>query len=201
MSWTIEATSSGTFELPPAGTSGAVLVGLVDLGNQWVEFGDQPGKLTHQIVLVWELPDIDQPCLVSKIFTMSLNQKAGLRKLISGWRGKDLADGEKFDLSKLVGQKCILSISHQTKGDKQSYKIESVSGLVKGMKVGNPSHEPAAVAVNGTVPDWMPKIYGKTIQDYWQQTTEQEADAVHAGKNGKASAAKPSSNNDDEIPF
>jgi hypothetical protein len=199
MSWTIEATSSGTFELPPAGTSGAVLVGLVDLGNQWVEFDGGPGKLTHQICLVWELPDIDQPCLVSKIFTWSLNQKAGLRKLISGWRGKDLADKEKFDISKLVGQKCMLSISHQTKGDRTSYKIESVSACPKGMTVGKPGVEPAIIAVGSEVPEWMPRLYGKTMQDYWEMAEAEKEKSNHQSNGGEP--RKKAAISDDEVPF
>lgn len=198
MSWTIEATSSGTFELPPAGTSGAVLVAIIDLGKQWVEFGDQPGKLTPQICLVWEIPEADSQ-LVSKIFTLSLHQEAGLRKVISGWRGKDLADGEKFDISKLVGQKCLLSISHQTKGEKTSYKIESVSGLPKGMAVNKPTFDPVAVAIGSDVPVWIPKIYGKTIQEYWKQI-EADAEPVHAG-NGVAKTSKAAAVEADEDAF
>jgi len=195
MSWVIEATASGTYELPPSGTHGGVLIGLIDLGIQWVEYGDQPGKLTPQICLVWQLPDSDGKELVSKVYTKSLNQKAGLRKLISGWRGKDLSDAEKFDISKLVGQKCVLSISHQSKGEKTSYKIESVSAVPKGMTISKPDHEPVLVSVGGDIPEWMPKIYGKTIQEYWDKIND--APDHHEG-NGKAAAAKTT---DDEIPF
>lgn len=194
MNWVVEASSSGTYELPPSGTHGAVLVGLVDLGRQWVEYGDQPGKVTPQILLIWQLPDSDNKELVSKIFTMSLNQKAGLRKLISGWRGKDLADGERFDLSKLVGQKAMLSISHQSRGEKVSYKIEAVSAVPKGMTVAKPDHKPVAISIGDEVPDWVPKVYGKTVQEYWDQARTDEQNTVPVATSKKITE-------DDEIPF
>jgi hypothetical protein len=68
---------------------------------------------------------------VSKFYTNSLHEKAGLRKDLENWRSRAFTPEElgKFDLNQIVGKACMLSIVHNEKG---KAKVQAVSALPKG---------------------------------------------------------------------
>ena len=72
---------------------------------------------------------------------------ARIRELNAGWRGKDFTDDEakSFDITKLLGVPCLLSVIHKTTKDgKKIAEISSLSRLPKGMECPeqiNPSFE------------------------------------------------------------
>jgi hypothetical protein len=102
-------------------------------------------KTMNKVRIAWETPTEtkvfveekgEQPFSVSKEFTLSLNEKANLRKFLAGWRGKDFTEQEAkaFDISALVGKPCMLNIIHkQSKQGKTFAEISSVSSIPKGM--------------------------------------------------------------------
>jgi len=103
-------------------------------------------KELHKVRISWELPDElevfkeengPQPRVISEEYTLSLNDKANLRKMLQSWRGKAFTDEEAnaFDITVLVGKPCLLSISQKQskKGNTFSY-ISGVSLLPKGMQ-------------------------------------------------------------------
>jgi len=80
----------------------------------------------------------EQPMVIDKEYTLSLSEKANLRKDIDSWRGKALTEkeAEEFDLTALLGVECMLSIIHKTtrKGKDYVY-ISSISRVPKGLTV------------------------------------------------------------------
>jgi hypothetical protein len=96
--------------------------------------------------LTWELPlelkvfneeRGEQPYTLGKEFTLSLNEKATLRKFLESWRGKAFTEDEakSFDISVLLGKPCMLNVIHKVsqKNGKTYAEIASVSPMMKGM--------------------------------------------------------------------
>lgn len=104
-------------------------------------------KKLNKVRITWELPtelkvfkeeNGEQPCVISKEFTLSLHEKATLRNFLKNWRGKDFTEEEakSFDIEKLVGAPCMLNITHKTKKDGSGVyaEIGSVSAMPKGFE-------------------------------------------------------------------
>jgi len=132
-------------ELLPAGTHTAVCYAMIDLGTQDTEFNGVKSK-KRQVRIVWELTDErkvfdeargEEPLSAGKNFTLSMHEKAGLRKFIENWRGTKYSDSEAeaVEITVLLGVPCLLSIAHgknETTG-KEYAQINSASKLIKGM--------------------------------------------------------------------
>ena len=144
----INATNSGTQrELIPAGNYIARCYQMIEIGTvEEIIIGEK--KTLRKVRIGWELPDElrvfnpekgEQPCVISQEFTLSMNEKANLRKMLASWRGKDFTEDEArcFDISKLLGVPCMLNIIHKpSKADasKVYEQIGSVSPLPKSVK-------------------------------------------------------------------
>ena len=133
--------SSTTFEQPPAGSHSARCIAIIDLGTQKSTYeGETQSK--HQLVIRWELSNElmtdgehkGKPFTVSKFYTASLHEKAGLRKHLAAWRGRDFTPEELkgFDLQSILGKACMLSV---VMSDKGKAKVEAVMALPKGMTI------------------------------------------------------------------
>jgi hypothetical protein len=117
---------SGDFTPPPTGLHNALCVDVIDLGENESPFRDDQGRtrIVHQIQIVWQLHNEDEDgepltrndgksFRISKFYTLSLNEKANLRKDLDSWRGvpfteEELSDG--FDVEKLIGVQCKLNL-------------------------------------------------------------------------------------------
>lgn len=142
----IIATSSGStsFEPIPTGNYPARCYSMVHIGTiDEIILGEK--KTLNKVRITWELPtelkvfkeeNGEQPCVISKEFTLSLHEKATLRSFLKNWRGKDFTDEEAkaFDIEKLVGAPCMLNITHKQKKDGSGVyaEIGSVSAMPKG---------------------------------------------------------------------
>ncbi len=178
MGFTAKAsTSKAQADQPPPGNHPAVLVGLIDLGTQDKRDFKDPNKsrAQHSIYLVWELFIDEAKYLIGREFNMSLNSKATLRKFVESWRGKVFAEGEDFDVRKILGAKCLLAIIHKPSGDRMFASVDGVSAVPKGLKVPTPSITPVAWEISGqTLPglDWLPYLYGKSVDDHVKDSHE-----------------------------
>ncbi len=214
MSWTKKSVPqpSESFEVPPAGSHGAILVAIIDLGTQREDYqGTESEK--HQVYLCWELTGCPMSGttnnhLIGRKYTFSLQEKAALRQLIKSWRGKDLTTGEEYDILKLLGQKCLLSVSHKENGEKVYAQLGGISMVPAGMVVQPAKRKPVARHILETTPapDWLPFIYGEKIEEVLARAKElKELKKPHAA-NGATSgldafdAAIPAPP-DSEIPF
>jgi hypothetical protein len=145
----VVATDPGGKEFTPApeGLHSAVCVDVVDLGMQPNKFN--PEKPQHKVRLVWQIeetdPENNKRFIVSQMYTLSLHEKASLRKDLEGWRAKKFTadEGKGFDLEKLLGVPCQVQIIHnvsETNG-KTYANVQAIVPLGKGM---------ARLAVDGT---------------------------------------------------
>lgn len=115
----VTAGSATEFKPAPAGTHAAVCCDVVDLGVLEVNFGGK-SKKQHKVNLFWQIDeDMDngKPFLVRKRYTLSLHEKAALRKDLEAWRGRPFTPAELdgFDLEVLIGVGCQINIIHAPK--------------------------------------------------------------------------------------
>ena len=162
--------------LPPIaeGTYQAVCYRLYDLGSQ---FSEKWGKTAHQVLIVWEVPEarieiekdgvkVDLPRVVSKKYTLSLNEKAALRKDLQSWRGRNFTQDElnSFDITKLLGVNCMMQIIHNSKDGKTYANIASIMPLYKGMKKLEPENVATYFSMQENMdipadtPDWIKEL-------------------------------------------
>jgi hypothetical protein len=172
----------GDFESAPAGNHPAVCVAVIDLGTQETSYQNKV-EYKQQVFLVWELVTEkmtgmkDQNHVIGRSFTASLHEKAMLRGFIEKWRGAKLADDAEFDLEKLVGQPCLLSVVLTEKGYP---KIETATAVPKGMAVPKPQHTPffSTLEDDKDIPEWVPFIYGEKVQDVINRCQEAKGASV-----------------------
>lgn len=144
----INATSSGApRELIPAGNYIARCYQMIEIGTVTESFQGE-SKTMKKVRIGWELPTEtrvfneekgEQPFVISQEYTLSMNEKANLRKMLASWRGKDFTEEEakSFDITKLLGVPCMLNVIHRpgkTDITKMYQSISSVSAMPKGMK-------------------------------------------------------------------
>lgn len=125
------------FEPAPAGVHQAVCVDVVDLGVLDVTWQGVTKK-QHKVNIAWQINEAREdgkPFLVFKRYTLSLSEKATLRKDLESWRGKKFTREEEmgFDLENVVGANCLLNITHNSVKDKTYANVSTVSPLMKGM--------------------------------------------------------------------
>lgn len=125
------------FQPAPQGVHQAVCVDVIDLGILEVTWAGQTKK-QHKILISWQLDenrDDGKPFLVSKRYTLSLNEKANLRKDLESWRGRKFTLEEEagFDVETILGVNCLLNVQHNEKAEKTYANVVSIMPLVKGM--------------------------------------------------------------------
>ncbi len=154
-----DAGGGGNFKRVPAGAYIGRCYSLIDLGTQLTS-GQYGEKLQHKIQIGWELfgedeqgqpltVDVDgkeMPMTIKKSYTVSLHEKAGLRKDLAAWRGRDFTDEEAkaFDVSKLLGAYCMVNITTSENNGKTYSNVAGLTPLPGALK----NAKPAAVHVN-----------------------------------------------------
>lgn len=167
-------------ELIPAGTYLARCYSIVHLGTvKQTYLGEE--KWANLVRITWELPTElrcfnqekgEQPCAISKEVTLSMNEKSTLRALLTGWRGKNYTEEEarEVDISKLIGQPCMVSLFHQaskSNPEKVYERIASISPVMKGMTCPpqiNPSFEFSVLDYDQAKFDSMPNFMQEMIK-------------------------------------
>lgn len=144
----INATSSGSSqkELIPAGNYIARCYQMLQIGTV-TEIINGETKQMNKVRIGWELPTEtrvfnedkgEQPFVISKEYTLSLSDKANLRKMLASWRGKDFTEDQakSFDITVLLGVPCMLNVIHKLSkdGTKTYQEIGSVSPMPKGIE-------------------------------------------------------------------
>lgn len=137
---TAKSDNGTTFQPAPAGVHQAVLVDVVDLGILDVTWKGT-NKKQHKVNFAWQINedrDDGKPYLVFKRYTLSLSEKANLRKDLESWLGRKFTRDDEmgFDVELLIGRNCLLNINHNTPngGDKTYANVVSIMPLAKGMK-------------------------------------------------------------------
>lgn len=187
----------------PEGVYTAVAYSIIDMGLQYSEMYQ---KSTRKVMVTWELPDetieVDgqqKPRAISKEYSLSLADKANLRKDLEAWRGKKFTDDELsgFDLRNVMGRGCQVQIVHTEKNGKQYANINAIMALPKGMKVALPVNdtiyfdmsEPDTLNLLTKIPQWIQDKITKS------ETYKELMASVNAGHD------VPVDDTDDDLPF
>jgi hypothetical protein len=149
-------TGGSGFKTVPAGVFIGRCYELIDLGTQTNETGMYAGKSDHKIKIGFELFGDDEdgnpltievdgkemPLTITKDYTVSLHEKANLRKELAAWRGKDFTEEEAkgFDVSKLIGAYAMVNVTHKTNAQgKTRANISGLSPLPSALKNSKPA--------------------------------------------------------------
>jgi len=104
------------------------------------ESGFEAGKMVTKTRIVWQLEVVDEehgrPYEVSQIYTLSLSEKANLRKMLEAWRGRKFSTEELkgFDLEKLIGANGQVQVVHNAKEGGDVYaNVQAVVPIGKNM--------------------------------------------------------------------
>jgi hypothetical protein len=130
--------SNKTYAPAPAGVHHGVCVDVVDMGMLEVTYAGKT-KQQHKIRLVWQIdetnPETGERFIAQKRYTLSLNEKATLRKDLEGWRGRAFTRDEEmgFDVEKLISVNAFINVVHAQKDGKTYANVVSIMPLKKGM--------------------------------------------------------------------
>lgn len=161
MSFNLKVSSGvgGDKERCPAGNHPAVLVALIDMGQQHHEYMGT-ANWRRDCFLCWQVPGKKtakgEPHLVTAQVTLSLNEKATLRKWIEGMKGGKL--GDNFDVSSLLGAACMLNVVHSEKGYP---RVQGVAAYPEGLPEPKATLAPFACTLDEfkagkEFPEWLP---------------------------------------------
>lgn len=201
----IAENKGGDFVLMPAGNHLARCYAMIEIGTIKEESGIYAGKEQHKVRITWETPhechDFGkgmQPFSISKEFTLSMNEKATLRKMLESWRGKSFTDEEanRFDITKLLGVPCMINVIHKTSAKGSTYPdISSIATLPKGFEA------PAQINPNFVLSfdNWNQSIFDG-LPDFIKTKIKSSKEYAAMTMPGHAEMPQSSSESDD-LPF
>jgi hypothetical protein len=205
----IIAENNGTNHVPiPAGNHIARCVEMIHVGTITEDSSSiYAGKEVNKVRLSWETPDELhdfgkglQPFMISKEFTLSMNEKATLRKMLESWRGQAFTEDEAkaFDVTRLLTKACMLSVIHKTSRQGKLYaEISSIAALPKGFDC-PPQVNPTKVL---SFDEWDQTLFD-SLPDFLKgkiRSSRQYAAMMNPGVTEAAPAS--SSNSNDDLPF
>lgn len=202
----IIAENNGTnFVLMPAGNHLARCYAMVHIGTIKEETGIYAGKESNKVRISWETPhechDFGkglEPFSISQEFTLSMNEKATLRKILESWRGKPFNEeqAKAFDITKLLGVPCMINVIHKkskTSG-KERAEIASIAAVPKGTECPaqvNPTFELSYDNWNTALFDTLPDFLKNKIR----------SSKEYAAMSAPATEAAPATAETDDLPF
>jgi len=206
------STGTGDFKLPPPGSYLARLYRIIDIGTQTTEWMGKK-KMQRKIITMFELHGEDndgnalttedgKPLIVSKRYTLSLDEKATLLKDLQAWRGKEFTpeELEGFSLDALLGKFCMVNITHADYDGKTYANISSISQVPAALKkLGEPVgvNEPFMFSID----PWDADKFSK-LSEGMQNIIKKSAEYRNTFEPNSVSHA-PAGNDmpDDDIPF
>lgn len=169
MGFVASDSGGGNFKRVPSGVHVGRCYSLIDLGTQ-LSSGQYGEKMQHKIRVAWELFGEDEngepltvefegkmmPMTISKSYTLSLSEKASLRKDLQSWRGREFTDEEAkgFDISKLLGAYCMVNVTTSETNGKTYSNVANLTPLPTALKNNKPAAVHEIVAFDLDNPDW-----------------------------------------------
>ena len=157
------------FKRIPPGSYIARCYLLVDMGEQLSD-GKFGQSVQHKIRLGWEVfgedetgapltveyEGVQRQMTIGKTYTLSLNEKAGLRKDLTSWRGRDFSpeELEGFDITNILNVYCMLNITTSEKDGKTYTNISAITPLPSALKNAKPAPDHEVMTFNLDEPDW-----------------------------------------------
>ena len=128
----------GNFTPHDEGQFAALCADVINLGQRIEQFPGQPARIMDKCAVVFATDTEGETKDVSVEFSVSMNEKANLRKFLESWRGKSYTEDEVdagVPLHRMEGVAALLGIEHKRSNKGRTYaKIVSISRLPKGMK-------------------------------------------------------------------
>lgn len=193
-----------------AGSYRAICYGIVVTGTTFIPtFGNSATK----IIFLWELPDervtidgVDKPRGISETYTLSLNEKSNMRKMLASWRGRDFTAEELqgFSLKKVLNAPCLVSTTlMQSKQGKDFAKVSAVTKLPKGMVVPTETENPLVMfdITNESCPLTLMSSLPEWIQKRIMESDEYKERTAGAGYADGASEDFVVVDNEEDLPF
>jgi hypothetical protein len=95
----------------------------------------------------WEKEGVEHegPMAIGSKFTLSLHEKAALRKILQSWRGRAFTPDElkKFDVTTILGKPCLITVTHSPKDGGGVYaNVGAVAKLPPGIPAPTLESEP-----------------------------------------------------------
>lgn len=166
MGFVASDSGGGNYKRVPAGAHVGRCFSLIDLGTQ-LSSGQYGEKMQHKIQIKWELfgedeqgaplvSDDGSPMTISKSYTLSLSDKASLRKDLASWRGRDFTEEEAkaFDVTKLLGAYCMVNVTTSENNGKTYTNVAGLTPLPSALKNSKPNPVHENVIFNLDEPDW-----------------------------------------------
>ena len=168
MGFVASDSGGGNFKRVPAGVHIGRCFSMIDLGTQHTE-GQYGVKMQHKIRIGWELfgedengaplvVDVDgkqMPMTISKSYTVSLHEKASLRKDLAAWRGRDFTEEEAkvFDVSKLIGVYGMVNVTTSETNGKTYSNVSGLTPIPSALKNAKPAGVHAPLVFDLDKPD------------------------------------------------
>lgn len=201
MSDAITATATpSTFKAHPEGQFVGQCVDTINLGEKVQDFPGTTPYLAPTCALVFRTGEVNEDTGefidIAKEYTVSMGEKANLRKDLTTWRGRPYTPEQieaGVPLDKLTGNHALLTISHRTSGKGRVYaNITAIVGIPAQMKA------------------MVTKYDGYVRAEWWDTKKKEYADAAAAFRAANAPKPKPSDDvndlsalatTDDDLPF
>lgn len=206
---------NGNFKRVPSGAHIARCFSVIDLGTHLTsgQFGE---KLQHKLRIAFEIfgddengdpltIDVDgkqMPLTINKTYTVSLHEKAGLRKDLAAWRGRDFTEEEAkaFDVSKLLGAYCMLNVIVSETNGKTYSNIAGIAPLHKQMARPDAIHANQVLDLDNVNMDVFNSLHEK-LREHIQNSPEWKKYAATATGNSLIQNDAPEPLPFDDIPF
>lgn len=202
--------SGGDFKKVEPGTYAARCYSMIEIGTITEEYLGQ-SKRMHKVMITWELPTElevfheekgEEPYAVSKTYTLSMHEKATLRRDLESWRGQGFTEkeAEAFDITALMGKPCMLSIIHRPgKADpsKTYVEIASISKMPKGLEC-PPQINPTRIL---SFDNWDAELFD-SLSDYLKEKIKSSEEYKQMDSGAvDAVEVQPAVKSDDGLPF
>lgn len=203
-------TEGGTYDPAPAGTHIGICYRLIDRGTQMKEYNGEK-KTRHEVMLTWELSDEEmqdgRPFSISKVFTLSMHEKASLRRDLEAWRGRSFTDDDfegpnRFNMKKLIGAPCMLTVMHKEKEGRTYAEITGIGKLLKNIQPPPLRNDKSYLALDEE--GWSAEVYGglsEKMKEIISSSPEYKSLMQALSKPGDEPHDDGAGRFDDDIPF
>lgn len=213
MAFIASDSGGGNFKRVPQGVFIGRCFSLIDLGTQHTsgQYGD---KFQHKIRIGWELFGDDEqgqpltievdgkemPLTISKSYTVSLHEKAGLRRDLAAWRGRDFTEEEAkaFDVSKLMGAYCMVNVTTSETNGKTYSNVAGLTPLPGALKNAKPVPVHENVVFDLDAPDM--KVFA-TFHEKLQEAIKKSPEWAQATGQKQQPAGSGFDDMPDDCPF
>lgn len=212
----ISEQNSSSFTPVPAGMWLARCYRIVDLGTQKTEFQGSI-KMAKKLMVQWEIHSEDEngnplqtakgePLSISKTYTVSLSEKATLRKDLVSWRGREFTADELrgFDLKNILGAWAMVSVvTAQGNNGKEYTNVTNVNPVPAAMKkAGLPEGKNKLQIFDLQEPDMeLYETFSQGIKGRIEQSPEWNAIKGNKTPSKGSAKADPFDDLDSDIPF